>query len=108
MKYKIIKHLPIWYNNVIVTFSHIVLSGDTDGIAVKHKYDKPNFTELEKSQKEFHDSSIKLITKQISLIEDQKKYSRAIKWSAIISAIATSVMATFIVLQYIINKVKIR
>ncbi len=59
-----------------------------------------NFTELEKSQKAFHDSSIELITRQISLIEDQKKYSRAIKWSAIVSAIATVVMATFIVLQY--------
>jgi hypothetical protein len=58
-----------------------------------------DFTKLEISEKEFHDKSVELIQKQISLIEDQKQYGKTIKCATIVTAIATVVMALAIIVQ---------
>ncbi len=58
------------------------------------------FTPLEISQKEFHDSSVALIKEQIALIQEQKEYGRLIRRATIATAIATAVMAIVMGLQY--------
>jgi hypothetical protein len=59
-----------------------------------------DFTALEISEKEFHDTSVTLLKKQLELIEDQKEYGKTIKRATIWMAIATVVMALVMILSY--------
>jgi uncharacterized membrane protein YukC len=55
---------------------------------------------LEEAEKAYHDEGIEYFKEQRALIDEQKKYTRAIKWATIMMAIATAVIAFFAALQY--------
>lgn len=59
-----------------------------------------DFTALEISEKEFHDTSITLLKKQLELIEDQKKYGETIRTATKWMAVATVVMALVMIISY--------
>jgi hypothetical protein len=59
-----------------------------------------DFTTLEISEKEFHDTSVALLKKQLELVEEQKKYGKTIKWATIVTGVATAVMALVMIFQY--------
>ena len=60
-----------------------------------------DFTDLEISQKKFHDSSIELNKKQLELIEDQKEYGKTITRATWTTAVATMVVALVMLIQYL-------
>lgn len=60
-----------------------------------------DFTPLEISEKEFHESSTALIKEQLALIKKQDEYGKTIKWATIVTGVATAVMALVMIFQYI-------
>jgi hypothetical protein len=58
-----------------------------------------DFTALELSEKDFHDTSVALLKKQLELIEEQKKYGKTIKLATIITGLATAIMAIAMIIQ---------
>jgi hypothetical protein len=70
----------------------------TNNIVRSHQ-NHGNFTPLEISEKEFHDTSVALLKKQLELIDEQKKYGRIIRNATIWMASATVVMALAMIVQ---------